>query len=94
MLAERSEFEAVPVALASWLRFAGRRRGVPEWAISETIEAIPRWTEEMLDRAGDPAASGPGKEFLLAAKSAGVDLADGRAVASFIAGWNARSGAG
>ncbi len=94
VVAERSQFEAVPAALASWVRFAGRRRGIPEWAIAETIDAIVRWTEEMLERASDPEAGGPGIEFLLAAKSAGVELADEQALASFIAAWNARNEAG
>ena len=30
-------------------------------------------------------------DFLSAAKAAGVDLADERAFATFVAGWNARS---
>ena len=94
VLAEGSEFEAVPAALASWVRFAGRRRGTPEWAITETIEAIAPLTEEMLDRANDPEAAGPGKGFLVAARNAGIDLADRQAVASFIAAWNARSDGG
>ncbi len=89
LLAERTTFAAVPAALASWVRFAGRRRGIPGWAITETVDAIPRWTEEMLDRASDADVGGPAKQFLLAAKSAGVDLEDEQAVASFIAGWNA-----
>lgn len=94
LLAERAAFEAVPAALASWVRFAGRRRSIPDWAITETIEAIARWTEEMLDRASDADAGGPATQFLLAAKDAGIDLEDEQAVASFIAGWNARSVAG
>ena len=94
LLAERSEFEAVPAGLASWVRFAGRRRGIPDWAITQTVDAIACWTEEMLDRADDPDAGGAGKQFLLAAQEGGVDLADEEAVASFIAGWNARSKAG
>ena len=91
VLAERSELEAVPAALAAWVRFAGRKRAIPAWAITETVEAIAPWTEEMLDRSNDPHAAGPGKGLLVAARTAGIDLADQQAVASFIAGWNARS---
>jgi hypothetical protein len=91
LLADRSTFEAVPAALASWVRFAGRRRGIPDWAIAETTEAITRWTGEMLARADDPNVGGPAMQFVLAAKDAGVDLEDEQAVSSFIAGWNARS---
>jgi hypothetical protein len=94
LLAERSVLEAVPAALAAWVRFAGRRRAIPEWAIADTIEAIARWTDEMLERASDSEAADPTKQFLLAARDAGVDLADEQAVATFIAGWNARSETG
>jgi hypothetical protein len=76
------------------VRFAGRRRGIPDWAITQTVDAIACWTQEMLDRANDPDASGPGKQFLLAGQEGGAGLADEEAVASFIAGWNARSEAG
>jgi hypothetical protein len=45
----------------------------------------------MVDAALDPAVGGPSKQFLLAAKAAGVDLEDKQAVGTFIEGWNARS---
>jgi hypothetical protein len=47
----------------------------------------------MLANAADSDAAGPAKRFLAAARNAGVDLTDDEAVASFIAGWNARSDA-
>lgn len=93
LLADRATFEAVPVVLEAWVRFAGRRREIPGWAVEVTVEAIARWTEEMLAGADDPAGGGPGKQFMLAAQQAGVDLGDEQAVASFVAGWNARSDA-
>jgi hypothetical protein len=33
----------------------------------------------------------PAKQFLTAAKQAGVDVTDERALSTFMAGWNARS---
>jgi hypothetical protein len=78
---------SVPAALDAWVRFAGRARGSPDWAIERTCEAIPHWREEMVERAGDPDAGGPGKQFLIAAKEAGIDLADEAALRTFIAGW-------
>jgi Plasmid pRiA4b ORF-3-like protein len=39
----------------------------------------------------DPAVAEPPKQFLLAAKAAGVDLEDEQALGTFIKGWNARS---
>ncbi|HYU60170.1 MAG TPA: hypothetical protein VEK39_05370 [Solirubrobacterales bacterium] len=93
VVGDRGLFEAVPSALEAWVRFAGRERGIPDWAIARTVEAIPRWTDEMLDAAADSTAGGPAKRFLAAAKEAGVDLTDEQALAGFIAGWNARSNA-
>lgn len=91
VLAERSMFEAVPSALDAWVRYAGHERGIPDWAIERTVEAIPRWVDEMLESADDPAAAGPAKQFMAAAQDAGVDLTDQQALANFVAGWNARS---
>jgi hypothetical protein len=51
----------------------------------------PRWRNQMVERGSDPAAGGPGKQFLTAAKAAGVDVEDGDALRTFTAGWNARS---
>lgn len=84
-------FDCVPAALDAWVRFAGRKSNLPEWAIAATREAIPRWHETMIRRSDDPVAAGPAKEFLTAAKEAGVDPEDEDALKTFIAGWNARS---
>ena len=89
LIADRTMFEALPAVLEAWVRFAGRTREIPDWAIELTVDSIPRWTEEMLERADDPAGGGPGKQLVLAAQQAGVDLGDEQAVASFLAGWNA-----
>ena len=51
VLADRSTFEAVPAALEAWVRYAGRTRAHPSWAIQRTIEAIHEHTAEMLDAA-------------------------------------------
>jgi hypothetical protein len=93
LLAGADMFEAVPDALAGWVRYAGRVRAIPSHAIEMTVEAIAEWTEEMLARSADDLAGGPAKQFLAAAEDAGVDLGDEQAVASFIAGWNARADA-
>ena len=93
LLADAEMFEAVPDALAAWVRYAGRVRAIPPRAIEMTVEAISAWTEEMLTLSADDHAGAPAKQFLAAAEDAGVDLGDEQAVASFIAGWNARSDA-
>lgn len=91
VLATPELLACLPGALDAWVRFAARRRGIPEWAATETRTSIGKWEQEMVDAALDPAVGGPSKQFLLAAKAAGVDLEDERAVGSFIKGWNARS---
>jgi hypothetical protein len=91
VLADEDLFTTLPSALDAWVRFAGRERGIPEWAIEITREAIPRWRDEMASAGSNPGSGGPAKQFLMAAKEAGVDVTDQDALATFMAGWNARS---
>lgn len=91
VLGDAELFDSLPAALDAWVRFAGRKSDLPDWAITATREAIPAWHETMVRRSEDPAAAGPAKEFMTAAKDAGIDLEDEDALKTFIAGWNARS---
>jgi hypothetical protein len=91
VLGDAEMFALLPAALDAWVRFAGRRSNLPEWAISATCEAIPTWREVMVQLSGDPAAASPAKQFLSAAQDAGIDLEDANALNTFVAGWNARS---
>jgi hypothetical protein len=84
-------YARLPTALDAWVRFAGRKSGLPEWAIAANREAIPEWHEEMVRRSEDPAAAGLAKQFMVAAKAAGIDLEDKDALDTFVADWNARS---
>lgn len=91
VLATPELLDRLPIALDGWVRFAARRRGIPAWAADQTRESIDGWVKEMVSSASDPAVGGPSKQFLLAAKSAGVDLEDEQDLRTFINGWNARS---
>ena len=91
VLATPELLACLPGALDAWVRFAARRRGIPEWAANETRGSIGDWQQEMVETALDPSVGGPSKQFLLAAKAAGVDLEDEQSVGTFIKGWNARS---
>jgi hypothetical protein len=91
VLADADLYTALPGALDAWVRFAGRKRGLSQWAIETTREAIPQWIDEMTSAGGDPTSGGPTKQFFTAAQDAGIDLADEQALAAFVAGWNARS---
>lgn len=83
--------EVLPAALDAWVRFAGRRRGIPASAVSATREAIGLFAAEMEEQASDPDRAGPSKQFLMAAQQAGIDMQDAEALEGFVAGWNARS---
>ena len=80
VLATPELLDRLPAALDAWVRFAARRRGIPDWAANETRGSIGKWVKEMVKAALDPAVGGPSKQFLLAAKAAGVDLEDEQAL--------------
>jgi hypothetical protein len=94
VLADADLLAALPSALDAWVRFAGRKRCLPEWAIDATRQAIPQWRDEMTGAARDPGSGGPARQFLMAAQRAGVDVTDQESLTAFMAGWNARSTAG
>lgn len=83
--------QVLPSALDAWVRFAARRRGMPDWALALVREAIRDHGEEMVLNARDPEAAGPSTQFLTAAMRAGIDVEDPDALNGFLAGWNARS---
>ncbi len=82
----------LPRVLQAWVRFVGRRRELPAGAIALTCQAIDEFAPEMAELSSDPDLGGPSKQFLVAARDAGVDIEDVQALETFIAGWNARSG--
>lgn len=91
VLADRATFEAVPRALSAWVSYAAGRRGIPETAVAQTVAAIDEWTADMLAQVDAEHSGGPGRELLVAAEDAGIDVSDEQALATFIAGWNTRS---
>jgi hypothetical protein len=85
-----SEFfeRAVPELLPAWVRYAGRRRGIPQAAIEEAVSAVAFFREEMLELVGDDSTWGPSKAFLAAASEAGVDLSDPAAIEAYVEKYN------
>ncbi len=81
-------FERVPDVLAAWVRYAGRRRGVPAAKLKEAVAAVDEHRDEMLRTTQDQAAWGPAKSFAEAALAAGVDLSDGEQVQRFVDRYN------
>ena len=86
---EAGLFERVPDVLRDWVRYAGRKRGVPEDRLREAVDAVADFEGEMLGTVEDPAAWGPAKAFAAAALGAGVDLTDGGRLEAFISRYNA-----
>ena len=81
-------FERVPDVLSDWVKYAGRRQGVPAAPLREAVAAVEECREEMLDAVSDPEAWGPAKIIASAALEAGVDLTDPREVERFIERYN------
>ena len=77
-------FERVPDALRDWVRYAGRRRGVPAAPLRQAVAAVRRNRKEMLRAVDDPEMWGPAKAFTVAALDAGVELTDREEVERFI----------
>jgi len=84
VMRESELFERVPDVLADWVKYSGRRRGVPAAALREAVAAVERHREAMLGVVTDPGAWGPAKTFAMAAQQAGVDLSDHDALNAFI----------
>jgi hypothetical protein len=89
VLREGEFFErAVAELLPAWVRYAGRRRNIPQAAIEEAVAAVAFFGEEMLELVGDDSAWGPSKMFLATAGEAGVDLSDPAAIEAYIEEYN------
>ena len=67
---------------------------MPAEALSEAIEAIATYRNEMFDAADNQDAWGPAKTFAVAAQSAGVDLSDPAALEEFVEQYNEQLHAG
>jgi hypothetical protein len=85
---EPAFFERVAEVLPDWVRYAGRVRGVPAEPLSEAVQAIERFRDEMLEAVNDPDAWGPAKTFAVAAQAAGIDLTDHDALNAFVEKFN------
>jgi hypothetical protein len=83
------ETDALPDILRRWIRFAGERRGLPDEAIAETLEAVKIFERDYLAAMRDPNSAGPAKGLVAAMLAAGIDLADKRAVNAWILAFNA-----
>lgn len=92
VVADDEYFAAAPEALSTWIRFAGRRRDLPDAAVDQTLEAVSEFARDLADKAAAPSGGDdPAGGLIAAMREAGIDPSDEEALQTFIAGWNARS---
>ncbi len=87
---ESEFFSRVPEVLPDWVRYAGRRRGVPAEQLREALAAVELYREEMFAATNDPGAWDPAKMFAVAAQQAGLSLSDPEAIERFVERYNDR----
>lgn len=94
VMLDADEVPRVPDVLRAFVRFAGRRKGLPESLVGETVAAIDGFEPDYLAAMADPGRGGPASEIVTAMLRDGVDLHDPAAVQRWIAGYNAGLGPG
>jgi hypothetical protein len=77
-------FTLLPDVLAAWIRFVGRRRGIPEEALADAVDAAYEYAPEMIELSQDPEEWGPAKIIALGIQQRGIDLTDQSALDDFI----------
>lgn len=90
--ADEDAVRLLPDVLVAWIRFVGRRRGIPEASIGEAVEAAYGCAPEMIELSQDPANWGPAKTIALAVHQRGIDITDKAALDDFIAEVNRNGG--
>ncbi len=87
---DAAEIRALPGALKRWVRFAGRKKGLPAGAIEETLAAVDQFGREFPRAMRDRSRFGPAKALVDAMTADGVDAADERALGAWIEDFNRR----
>ena len=77
-------FTLLPDVLATWIRFVGRRRGIPQVAIAEAVDAAYEYASEMIELSQDPEEWGPAKILALGIQQRGIDPTDQAALDEFV----------
>jgi len=81
-------FRRVPDVVRDWVKYAGRREGVPAAPLGLAVAAVDDYRDEMLDAVSNPEAWGAAKSFAVAALDTGVDLTDRAEVERFMQRYN------
>ncbi len=90
VIQDRRVARRVPEVLGAWVRYAGRRRGLPAHLVEETLRAVRACRREFRRAVRDPGRFGPAKSLVLAMRADGVDLTSQEAVDAWIEAFNAR----
>jgi hypothetical protein len=92
-LLEPECIDELPAALAAWVRFALRRRGLSPEHIAPVVDAVAEAEDEFHALGADGSAGGPAREILTRVLAEGVDLHDRDAVDRVIGAYNAEQNA-
>lgn len=85
-------FTLLPDVLAAWTRFVGRRRGLPETSIGETVKMAYEHAPEMIELSQDSEIWGPAKTIALAIEQRSIDISDQAALDDFVDEVNRKGG--
>jgi hypothetical protein len=90
-LLDRADIEMVPTTLSAWVRWAGRMSGLPPRAVAQNVAAVATHRAEFARRARSGSHRSEAARATAALLADGVDLNDERAVAEWLADYNART---
>jgi hypothetical protein len=90
-LLDRADIELIPSALSAWVRWAGRMSGLPPRAVAQNVAAVATHRAEFTRRARSGSHRSEAARATAALLAEGVDLNDERAVADWLADYNARA---
>ncbi len=82
--------ELLPDAVRAWVRYAGRRKGLAQRHVDETLAAVDRFEKEFTEAVHDPSRFGPAKQLVSAMLADGVELTDQAQVDEWIRAFNER----
>lgn len=79
------EMALVPDVAVAWIRFAGRRKGLPAGAVGRTVAVVESCRDDFAVAMGDEERFGPTKRLSMEMQAEGIDLTDDQAVSRWIA---------
>ena len=84
------EMDAFPPTLRALVRYAGRRRGLPDHLVAETLEAVDRFTPDFVEAMKNPGSESYANNLWRAMEREGVDVGDHEKVSAWIERFNER----